>query len=312
MALQELGRLQLLRSVLHHSAKTQCRTYATAAEELDDSSFANNAAPSEEQKTAFDPAARAKRRNRRLPPSRYAFRPPRYYRGPLHPHQPPSPSDPSSREFKPGPFSLPRLEQTYHDTFASDFMTMAYQHFPPGYEAPPKGERLRSWIGDSPYYKNRPARGPRGAPVLSLLRKPVTFSNIPKLERVTVHTFVKGAIDDSAHLHVAGMVLQAITNVRADAHTAKKSVAGFGVRAGQHLSVTCDLWGEDMYHFLSKVVDVVMPKIKDWRGVKGSTGDNSGNLSFGFTNEDVALFPEVEVNYDMYVPLLLVSDNGFH
>lgn len=135
--------------------------------------------------------------------------------------------------------------------------------------------------------------------MLRLLRKPITFRNVPKIERVTVHTYVKGATQDSAHLHVAGMVMQAITNARVNVHQVKKSVAGFGVRAGQHLSVTAELKGEDMYHFLGKCVDVVMPKIKEWRGVKGSSGDNSGNIAFGFTEEEVAMFPEVEVNYDM-------------
>ena len=234
---------------------------------------------------------------------RFAYRSPRYYRGPLHPHQPPRPSDPASREFYPGPFSLPRLEQTYHDTVAPDLMTLAYMHHPPGFEPAPKGQRLRKWEGDNPYFKNRPLRGPRGGDVLRLLRKPITFRNVPQLERVTVHSMVKAVLTDgSAPLHVAGMAIQAITNVRATAHAAKKSVAGFGVRAGQHLSVTCDLRGENMYHFLSKVVDVVLPRIKDWQGVKGSTGDNSGNLAFGLTGEEVALFPEISVNYDMYVP----------
>ena len=176
---------------------------------------------------------------------------------------------------------------------------MAYTHYPPGFERPQKGERLRQWVGDSPYFKNRPRRGPRGYDVLPLLRKPTTFRNVPRLEGITIHTMVKGAIDDSAHLHVAGMVLQAITNVRATAHATKKSIAGFGVRQGQHLSATCELKGENMYHFLSKVVDVVMPKIKDWKGVKGTSGDSSGNITFGLTGEEVALFPEVEVNYDM-------------
>jgi large subunit ribosomal protein L5 len=110
---------------------------------------------------------------------------------------------------------------------------------------------------------------------------------------------VKGAIDDSAHLHVAGMVTQAITNVRATAHEVKKSVAGFRIRAGQHVSVTAELYGEDMYHFLSKLVDVVLPKFKDWKGIKGSSGDSSGNIAFGLTPDQVALFPEIEVNYDM-------------
>lgn len=115
---------------------------------------------------------------------------------------------------------------------------------------------------------------------------------------MTVHTMVGEAKEDSAHLHVAGMVLQAITNVRATAHRVRKSVAGFGIRAGQHLSVTSELHGEDMYHFLGKCVDVVLPRIKDWRGVKGSSGDSSGNLAFGLTKEDISLFPEIEVNYD--------------
>ena len=131
-----------------------------------------------------------------------------------------------------------------------------------------------------------------------MLRKPITWHNIPQLTRVTVHTMQKQAQENSAHLHVAGMVLQAITNVRATAHETRKSVSGFGLKARQNLSVTCDLKGEDMYHFLSKVIDVVMPKIKDFRGVKGSSGDNSGNIAFGLSNEAVALFPEIEVNYD--------------
>jgi len=178
-------------------------------------------------------------------------------------------------------------------------MVLAYAHLPPGQAAFKKGERLRRWEGDSPYFKNRPLRGPRGGDTLRLLRKPVTFRNVPQLQRVTVHTMSSDAINSGAALHVSGMVLQAITNVRAEAHEVKKSVAGFGVRAGMYLSLTCELKGEDMYHFLSKLVDVVMPKMKDWPGVKGSSGDFSGNIALGLKAEEVALFPEVEVNYDM-------------
>ncbi|WPG97939.1 Hypothetical protein R9X50_00072200 [Acrodontium crateriforme] len=279
------------------------------AADLSSSPFQDSSACTPSEKiTAFDPAARARalrKRGGRLPPSRYQYRPPRYDRGPLHPHQPPPPSDPASRLFEAGPFSLPRLEQTYHDTLASDFMTLSYTHFPPGESAHQKGARLRPWEGESPYYANRALRGPRGGDVLRLLRKPITFNNIPQLQGITVHSMVKGAVEDSAHLHVAGMVLQAITNVRAEAHATRKAVAAFGVRKDQHVSVTCDLKGEDMYHFLSKCVDVVLPKIKDWKGVKGSSGDSSGNIAFGLTSEDVALFPEIEVNYDMYPPKMI-------
>lgn len=185
-------------------------------------------------------------------------------------------------------------------------MTMAYTHFPPGAQPTKKGERLRPWVGDNPYFKNRPLRGPRGGDVLRLLRKPITFRNVPYLTGVTVHTMVKAARKDSSYLHVAGMVLQAITGARPQVHTIRKSAANFEIRAGQHLSMTCKIVGEDMHHFISKIIDVVMPKIKDWKGIKGSSGDSSGNIAFGFTPEDVAMFPEVEVNYDasVYRPLL--------
>lgn len=76
-------------------------------------------------------------------------------------------------------------------------------------------------------------------------------------------------------------------------------MVAFGLRERQAVSVSCDLKGEDMYCFLAKVVDVVMPKIKEYKGVSGGSGDGNGNLAFGFPGETVGMFPEVEVNYDM-------------
>ncbi|KAF2859394.1 ribosomal protein L5 [Piedraia hortae CBS 480.64] len=253
----------------------------------------------------YDPVKRARNRRLQLPRSRYQYRSPQFYRGPLHPHQPPPASDPSSRLFVPGPFSYPRLEQTYLSTFASDFMTMSYQHLPPGTTLPRKGNRLRNWEGASPYFANRPLRGPRGAEVLRLLRKRITFNNIPELKRITVHTMSKAAIEDGTALHVAGMVLQAITGQIATPHAARESVASFKIRKGSYLSLTCELRGEEMYHFLSKLIDIVLPKVREWKGVRGSSGDGSGNIAFGLTPDGVAKFPEVEVNYDMYPQKLI-------
>lgn len=113
-----------------------------------------------------------------------------------------------------------------------------------------------------------------------------------------MHSFTSGASDDSAYLHVAGMVVQAITNVRVQVHEAKENIPAWGLRAGKTMSVTAELWGEDAWHFLSKVVEVVMPGIKEYKGVAGSSGDGSGNFAFGFGRETVEKFPEVEVNYD--------------
>lgn len=177
-------------------------------------------------------------------------------------------------------------------------MTLTYQHYPPGYEAAVKGPRLRPWDDSSPYHKNRPLRGPRGGAVLLPIRKPITFRNIPQLTGVTVHSFVAKAVENSAPLHVAGMAVQAITGVRATPHVAKHNVVQWGMRAGKYVSVTAELKGEDMYHFVSKLVDVVMPRMKDWKGIKGTSGDSSGNISFGMSPEELAFFPEIEVNYD--------------
>lgn len=232
---------------------------------------------------------------------RYNFRSPRYFRGPLHPHQPPPSHDPSARDFVPGPFSSPRLEQTYRQIIAPDFMTMCYQHTPPGFRPLEKGPRLRPWLGDSPYFPNRPLRGPRGGDVLRLLRKPIGHNNVPIVNRITLHSYVSDALTKgSPPLHVAGLLLQSITGKRVTIHKAKNSEAVWHLVKGKAVSMTVELKGEEMWHFLSKLITVVLPRIKDWRGIRATTGDSSGNLMFGIEPETVATFPEVESNYDAY------------
>ena len=170
----------------------------------------------------------------------------------------------------PGPFSHTRLEQTYQSTIAPDLMALTYVHKPPGTVTLPKSDRLRTWDDSSPYHKGRPKRGPRGpGEVLRILEKDINWRNIPKIEEVTVHTMVKGAIIDSAHLHVAGIMLQAITGVRPTVHKVRHSVAQFGIREGMPISLTCNMRGDQAYEFVDKCVNLVFPKIKDWPGVKG-------------------------------------------
>lgn len=118
------------------------------------------------------------------------------------------------------------------------------------------------------------------------------------MTKITVHSFVQDAGSDSAYLHVAGMVLQAITNVRCKVYVAKQSISNFNLREGKAMAVGCELRGEDAWCFLNKVVEVVMPGIKDYTGVSGGSGDGSGNLAFGFAKDVVGTFPEVEINYD--------------
>ncbi|CAK7205955.1 54S ribosomal protein L7, mitochondrial [Sporothrix eucalyptigena] len=236
----------------------------------------------------------------RLPGSRYQFHPPKYDRGPLHPIQSPPSSDPTARDFVPGPFHNNRLRQTFHSTIASDLMTLTYTHVPPGTEKAPTPQRLRSWDGSSPYHKNRPLRGPRGDTVLKPLEKPITFRNIPVIRSVTLASFMPLAPRDPDRMVVARMVTQAITGVVPEVTTIKHNVAQWQIIKGQKAGVKATLYGNAAYDFLDKCIHLVFPRIKDWEGVKGSTGDSAGNLSWGLTREDVALFPEIEANYSMY------------
>ncbi|KAF1915684.1 ribosomal protein L5 domain-containing protein [Ampelomyces quisqualis] len=293
------------------AARPPCRRHASsdAVQEVEPASSLQTPPPAADSVLRFDPIARSRLRrrgNRELPPSRYQYRSPRYYRGPLHPHQPPPVSDAASRAFQPGPFSLPRLEQTYQSTIAPDLLTLTYQHYPPGYRAPKHEQRLRQWTGESPYYKNRPLRAPRGkGDVLRLLNEPRTFRNIPKITSVVLHSMVPEAQENSANLHVAGMILQAVTNVRAVTHKARHNVVGWGLREGRYVSATATLAHDDALDFLAKLVDVVLPRIKEWKGVPGSSGDGHGNITFGLTPDQLALFPEIEVNYDAYPPKMI-------
>ena len=179
-------------------------------------------------------------------------------------------------------------------------MTLAYSHKPPGYVEPLKADRLRTWDDSSPYHKGRPKRGPRGpGSELPIVEKDIDWQNIPKIQEVTVHTMVKGAIEDSAYLHTAGILLQAITGIRPTVHEAKHSVANFGIRKGKAIALSCNLRGDGAYEFVDKCINLVLPKIKDFPGIKGSTGDSSGNIGFGFDKEGTILFPEVSINYDV-------------
>lgn len=137
--------------------------------------------------------------------------------------------------------------------------------------------------------------------MLRLLRKPIKFNNVPELHRITIHSYVKmAAQDNSSWLHVAGMAVQAISNVRVETFKSKTGVAPWGISPGRDtVAVKAELYGEDMYHFFGKLVDVVLPRRKDWYGIKGTSGDRSGNITFGLEPDHLALFPEIEINYDM-------------
>ncbi|KAI0471104.1 ribosomal protein L5 [Xylariaceae sp. FL0804] len=247
-----------------------------------------------------DPRRRASRRKFELPHERYRFKPPKFDRGPMHPIQPPPSSDPVARNFEPGPFNFPRLKETYHCTIRPDIMTMMYQHTPPGTPQRPERIRLREWDDSSPYMKNRPKRGPRGHSVLQPIEREIDWRNVPEITAVHIAMYMPKARQNADHIMVGRGVLQSITGVRPTITETKANVVQWGITKGTRSGVKCTMRGNLAYEFVDKCVHLVFPKIKEWPGVRGSTGDGTGNLGWGMNPSDMLHFPEVEANYSMY------------
>ncbi|KAK3328394.1 ribosomal protein L5 domain-containing protein [Cercophora scortea] len=279
--------------------------------ELETDSKLGTPQASPEVKASFRPWKRAADRKFGLPSSRYQYHPPKYNRGPLHPIQSPAASDPIARDYVPGPFNFPRLRQTYQSTVASDLMTIAYNHVPPGTPKKEPVDRLRGWDGSSPYHKNRAKRGPRGSPQLTVVEKDITFRNIPEIKEITIASYTPSALKDPDHLLVARTMLLAITGTTPEITKTHSDVAQWGIRSGERAGVKTTIYGNAAYEFLDRCIHLVFPRIKEWKGISASTGDSSGNLAFGLDAQDMTLFPEIEVNYDMYPSKMLTGCRVF-
>jgi len=207
------------------------------------------------------------------------------------------------------------MQQKYDTTLSHDLMAIYYDHVPPGTPKLPIESPLRYWGDDSPYMKNRPPRPPRGQPTgqMGLVKtRAINWWNLPRLERIHVSARIEQGAFDSRHTHTYGMALQAITGQRAKVNMARKSTpsyhgrgTNFTQKRGKPISVSVELKGEAMWHFLSTLVDVVLPRIKEWGGIPGRSGDDNGNVGFRVDKDVVMNWPEIALNYDAYPPNMI-------
>jgi large subunit ribosomal protein L5 len=117
--------------------------------------------------------------------------------------------------------------------------------------------------------KNRPKRGPRGADVLFPLEKSIDWRNIPEIRAVHLAMYLPKAKKNFDHIIVGKAVLQSITGVKPTLTTTKTSVAQWGIVKGDRSGVKCSVYGNQAYEFIDKVVNLVFPKIKEWKGIQG-------------------------------------------
>jgi len=115
---------------------------------------------------------------------------------------------------------------------------------------------------------------------------------IPRLEKIVLNMGVGEAVKDTKKVKNAAEELSLIAGQKAVITHAKKSIAGFRVREEMPLGVKVTLRGDRMYEFLDRLVTIALPRVRDFRGVKGTSFDGRGNYAMGLKEHIV--FPEIE------------------
>lgn len=115
---------------------------------------------------------------------------------------------------------------------------------------------------------------------------------VPKIEKVVINMGVGEATGNSKILDNAVEDLRLISGQKPVITRAKKSIAGFKLREGMPIGVKVTLRGERMYHFLDKLFNVTLPRVRDFRGVSAKAFDGRGNYTLGLKEQ--LIFPEIE------------------
>lgn len=131
--------------------------------------------------------------------------------------------------------------------------------------------------------------------IIPQLKKELKIDNdlaCPKISKVVVNIGItEDQHQDQALKNVADQ-LKNITGQQPKTTRAKKSIAGFKLRAGDPIGLMVTLRGERMYQFLDKLISIVLPRVKDFQGVKNTAFDAAGNFNLGL--EEQIIFPEID------------------
>lgn len=131
--------------------------------------------------------------------------------------------------------------------------------------------------------------------VREAMKKKFEYKNemeIPKIDKIVVNMGVGEAKDNAKVLDSAIADLEAITGQKAVIAKAKHSVANFKLREGQPIGCKVTLRGDKMYEFLDRLVNLALPRVRDFRGVNPNAFDGRGNYALGIKEQ--IIFPEIE------------------
>ena len=134
--------------------------------------------------------------------------------------------------------------------------------------------------------------------IVPALMKEFDYTNsmaVPKLEKIVVNMGVgREAQNNPKVFDQAAMELSTITGQKPVITKAKKSIAAFKLRTGMPVGVLVTLRGERMYEFLDRLLNAVLPRVRDFRGVSPRAFDGRGNYTLGI--KDQLIFPEIDFN----------------
>jgi large subunit ribosomal protein L5 len=133
--------------------------------------------------------------------------------------------------------------------------------------------------------------------VFPALKEQFNYSNVmevPKLEKITLNMGLGEAKENAKVMESAVEEIGLITGQRPVVTKAKKSIANFKVRQGMPVGAKVTLRGENMYVFLDKLLNIALPRVRDFKGVSRNSFDGRGNYSMGIKEQ--LIFPEI--NYD--------------
>ncbi|WP_313019296.1 50S ribosomal protein L5 [Acetoanaerobium noterae] len=131
--------------------------------------------------------------------------------------------------------------------------------------------------------------------IIKALMEKFNYSNVmevPKLEKVIINMGIGEAKDNAKILDVAIAELEKIAGQKAVTTKSRKSVANFKIREGMPIGAKVTLRGDHMYYFVDKLVNISLPRVRDFRGVSKDAFDGRGNYALGIKEQ--LIFPEIE------------------
>jgi large subunit ribosomal protein L5 len=110
---------------------------------------------------------------------------------------------------------------------------------------------------------------------------------VPRLEKITVNVGLGRGKDDKKLKEAAINTLRKITGQQPIETVSKKSIASFKLREGEKIGLKVTLRGDKMYEFADRLINLVLPRLRDFHGVSGKSFDRQGNFSLGFVDQSV-------------------------